>query len=82
MFGELGRIEIFRWSLHYASHGTEYHSYGVLANEKMLGVAMAGLTLHQEAGEMLGRVAFDRDDEIVGIVLFLDPRSESEQWSF
>ena len=76
-----GALESFAGHYITHPHGTEYDSYGSPANEKMLGVAVAGLTLRQEAGETLGRVAFDRDDEIVG-VLFLDPHSEPEQWSF
>ena len=35
---------------------------------KTLGIAVGVTVLHQEAGEVMGRVAFDQDDAIVGVL--------------
>lgn len=42
--------------------------------EKILGTAVVVTTLEQEAGSTTGRIAFDRDDLIVGI-LYLNPEA-------
>lgn len=39
-----------------------------LSDGKMLGIAVGVTTLEQEAGAVMGRVAFDQDDAIVGVL--------------
>ena len=48
---------------------------------KMMGLAVGVTTLEQEAGEIMGRVAFDRDDAIVG-VLYLTTDAAKDQIAF
>lgn len=53
-------------------------SSATLGDSKMLGIAVVSTTLNQEAGELMGRVAFDKDDAIVGILyLPVDVSAES-----
>lgn len=40
----------------------------IFSDNKMLGIAVVSTTLNQEAGELMGRVAFDKSDAIVGIL--------------
>lgn len=49
--------------------------------EKILGTAVVVTTLEQEAGSTTGRIAFDRDDLITGI-LYLNPESPLDPLPF
>lgn len=40
-----------------------------IGDPKMLGIAVGVTRLNHEAGEIMGRVAFDQDDAIVGVLL-------------
>lgn len=48
---------------------------------KLLGISVVATTLTQEAGELMGRVAFDQDDAIVGI-LYLPAETPAESLPF
>lgn len=48
-----------------------------LDDGKMLGIAVGVTTLRQEAGEVMGRVAFDQDDAIVGVLYLPTDTPES-----
>lgn len=49
-----------------------------LGTNKVLGIAVGVTRLNHEAGEIVGRVAFDQDDAVVGILLLpLDSPAES-----
>lgn len=52
-----------------------------LVDGKTLGIAVGVTVLNQEAGEIVGRVAFDQDDAIVGI-LYLPMDSPAESLPF
>lgn len=54
---------------------------GAMGVGKMLGVAVVVTTLNQEAGELMGRVAFDTDDAVVGI-LYLPADATAETLPF
>lgn len=56
-------------------------SAAALADDKLLGIAVVSTTLNQEAGDLMGRVAFDKDDAIVGI-LYLPVETPAEALPF
>lgn len=64
VLAEVGHLEACRDTRAELPDGTLLDS-----DESVLGVAIAATTLHCEAGEMLGRVAFDENHKIVGMLI-------------
>lgn len=77
---ELGELEGFSDTFVTTPKGTRPEG-GILGKigGKILGYAVAVTTVNFEAGEMMGRVAFDNDDAIVGILIL---PTDAEEFSF
>jgi len=67
---EIGELEGFEDSVVTTVRGTRDESslLGKIS-EKILGTAVVVTTLKHEAGEVMGRVAFDRDQNVIGILI-------------
>lgn len=66
---EYGALERFTGTFVTHPGGTqELDAFASPDRDKVLGIAVGVTTLNQEAGEIMGRVAFDQDDAIVGLL--------------
>ncbi|MGB5758038.1 MAG: DUF3887 domain-containing protein [Acidimicrobiales bacterium] len=64
VLSEVGQLEVCRDTQAELSDGTSLDP-----DESVLGVMVAATTLQCEAGEMLGRIAFDENGKIIGMLI-------------
>ncbi len=79
---EFGTLEGFSGTfVTYPGGASAVDAHAPMDEAKLLGISVVSTTLIQEAGELMARVAFDKDDAIVGI-LYLPVDTAPESFPF